>query len=622
MKATLENPVLTFPSAHEAEQSVQNDISSPWGTAMINQAADAFTAFLTAGLAGTGWTSGAWPTSVFALDSARRGGVVLQFGDNDTGTYGGAAHAPASFVANLQNDLLTLDFTGVFTADGSFFQSTALSLREFQIEASQPQILARSTPGPVPTVLPAIRRYRGPVNGVATLETCQALAHWLQPDPPPRHCLAAPGPGHGLLQLLNPISISSRTLVSGSSNGTIVMNDLWWYGQPGSSDASYPPVYAADLLQRYPIPGSQVIGTDPGLACIGRYLSTAIGSATYNGPVLQQQDWWKSSLVSLANLVPPQLDSTSPKVLSQYRVVRAVAQVEDIGHYDVYNAWDSAIISFGLLHWAYGASGSSELGAFLSFYQSTDPAGYAADFGSIGLQPGSAWNPATIDPILRMYSGKLGMYGLHDNTGNIQASQVLPLLIGTASSASADRYLSDWLRSWRGLHRVAMTLRTSSSLHHAMWFFATQRIGNLLSIPWPGGDGTDCPIVTVGGVQNLATVGQVFTSEQAVTALLRWHVNQPASLLTTSTAWPSLNPIAIQQAYAGTFSSGSGPVDVSAIAEPRRSQLQQFLVRELTGLAALAANGASLQQTITQAVSYVDPDAGALSAAADSYRGS
>jgi hypothetical protein len=609
LKGMLECPVLSFPSADEAEQSVQKDISSPWGAAMINQAADAFTASLTAGLAGTGWTSGAWPTSVFALDSARRGGVVLQFGDNDTGTYGGAAHAPASFVANLQNDLLTLGFTGVFTADGSFFQSTALALREFQIEASQPQILARGTPGPVPTVLPAIRRYRGPVNGVATLETCQALAQWLQPDPPPRHCLAAPGPGHGLLQLLNPISISSRTGVSASSNGTIVGADMWWYGDTGSTDATNPEVYAADLLQRYPIPGSEIIGTDPGLARIGRYADTAYG----NGPVLQQQDWWASSLITLANLVPPPFDPNSPAIQSLYRVVRAVANVEDIGHYDVYNAYDSAILSFGLLHWALLSGGVGELGAFLSFYQSTNPVGYAADFGSIGIQSGSAWDPTKIDPVLRIYTGTLAMCGLHDRSGTIQASQVLPLQIGTVSNPSPDRYVSDWLRSWRGLHRLAMTLRTSSSLRYAMWYFATQRVSNLLSIPWPGGSGVDCPVVTVGGVQTLATVGQVFNSEQAAAALLRWHVNQPGSLLAIT---PVFNIIAIQQAFTGTF--GGGIVNLSAIAKSDMTNLQQFLVKELIGLAPTA----DLKNTIPQAAGYKDKDAGPLSAVAYSYIGS
>jgi peptidoglycan hydrolase-like protein with peptidoglycan-binding domain len=601
-------------TVYEIEQSVQRDISSPWGTAMINQVADEFTAFLTAGLAGTGWTSGSWPTAEFAIDSARHGGFVLQFGDGDaSGTYSGTTQTPASYVANLQNDLITLGFDGLGTADGRFGEQTAMTLREFQIEASQPQIYAQNAGPATGTVaLPVIRRYRGPVNGVATLETFEALAQWLQPSPPLRHCLVQPGPGVGLLQILNPVSISARSDVAAGNNGNIIASDMWWYGQAGASAAPYPLVYAADQLQRYPIPGTEVVGTDPGLACIGQWTTEGSG-----GPAIQQGTMWASSLVSLASLVPPPLDPASNVVRSQYRVVRAVAEVEDLGHFDAYNAWDTAILSFGLMHWDYGASGFSELGAFLSFYQSTDPAGYAADFGNYGIQPGSAWDPSTIDPVLRMYNGRFAMYGLHDANGTIQAGQLLPLQIGSASAPSADRYLSGWLRSWRGLHRVAMALRTSTSLQHVQWYFATQRVSNLLNTPWPGGSGQNAPVVTAAGAQNLATIGQVFTSEQAVAVLLRWHVNQPGTLLQVTSAF---NPMAIQQAYVGAF--GTGIVDVGAIKEPARSQNQQALVTTLWNLAASAVNAAELQRTMKLAQNYKDPDAGPLSPAADSYLGS
>ena len=601
-------------SVYEIEQSVQRDASSPWGVAMINQVADKFTAFVGAGLAGTGWTSESWPTAEFAIDSARHGGFVLQFGDGDaSGTYSGTTQTPAGYVANLQNDLITLGFDGIGTADGMFGEQTAMTLREFQIEASQPQIYAQNADSAAGTmVLPVIRRYRGPVNGVATLETFEALAQWLDPNPPLRHCLVQPGPGVGLLQIQNPVSISARGNVAAGNNGNVIVSDMWWYGQAGASSAPYPLVYAADQLQRYPIPDPQIVGTDPGLACIGQWTTEGLG-----GPAIQQGTMWASSLVSLASLVPPQLDPSSNIVRSQYRVVRAIAQVEDLGYFDVYNAWDTAILSFGLMHWEYGATGSGELGAFLSFYQSTDPAGYAADFGNYGIQPGSKWDPSTIDPVLRMYNGTLAMYGLHDASKTIQAGQLLPLQIGSAAAPSADRYLSGWLRSWRGLHRVAMRLRTSTSLQHVQWYFATQRTSNLLNTPWPGDSGQNAPVVTVVGAHNLATIGQVFTSEQAVAVLLRWHVNQPPTLLTVTSAF---NPIAIQQAYVSAF--GTGIVDVSAIKEPARSQNQQALVTALWNLAASAANGADLQTTMRQAQNYTDPDAGPLSAAADSYLGS
>lgn len=584
------------------ETSVERDISSPWGAAMINSVADQFTAFLTAGLAGTAWTSSKWPTDDFAIDSERRGGMVLQFGDSDkTGTYGGQAKTPGPYVENLQNDLSTLGFTGGGTADGLFRAPTAMALREFQIEASQPQIWVKYHAQPSPNAsLPAIRRYRGPINGVADLETLQAIEHWLHPDPPPRHCRAKAGPGEGLEQISNPVSIQSRGGTKSSNPTGVIVRDMWWYTESGVGTGGAPPypfVYAIDQLQRYAIPPTEAIGADPGCVCIGKWTNEGSG-----GPAIQQGSTWASTLVTLHNLVPPPLDPNSTTIRSRYRVIRAVSQVEDVGHFDSYNCWDGGVLSFGVMHWAFLPSGLGELGAFLAFYKFRDAQAYARDFGAHGIQPEKAWDQISLDPIFRNYNARLAMYGLHDANGAIQPRQLLPLQRG---GRSKDSYMSDWLRSWRNLHRVAIALRTSVPLQQAQWFFASQRLVDLLNFPWPGGSTTNKPVVSDAGTQRPANIGEVFTSEQAVAVLLRWHVNRPLKLL----------PSAIQQAYTGAF--GSGTVDVSAIREPARSQKQEALVDKLVDL----APEDWFRNSVTTARDYSETEAGALSATADSYVG-
>jgi hypothetical protein len=589
------------------EKTVDRDLASPWGVAMLNKVADTFFDFLTAGLAGTGWTSGTWPTADFDFFSKTRGGVALQLGDNDAkGIYGGVTQAPAKFVSNLQTDLYALGFTSVGkNPDGVFGPITAMTLREFQIEATQDKVYATyDAPQTGTAILPTIRRYRGPINGVSDLETAAALHSWITPSDPPKHCLDRGGPGRGLLHILNPLTIQSRggtTLVPGA----VVNPDVWWFDQEtraNTTDKTYPWVFAVDQLQRYTIPPTQILpGPDSGSVCIGRYTTQGGG-----GPVLElykpgtqtlgQDPCWYSQLISRDNLVPPPLDPGAATVRSQYRVIRAVAEVECLGYFDVINSWDAARLSFGLFHWAFQTpqGGPSELGALLAYYKSIDLDGYAHDFGRFGIEPEKPWDPKTFGAeVPAKYIARVAMYGLYDSIGVIRADQLIPLETG---NLTATDYLGDWLRSWRNIHRVAMALRTSQSLRRAQWQFASMRLADLLGLTWPVG-GPDVPVVTVGAAQQAASVGQVFTSERAVAALIRWHVNYPDSLL------PPLGSN-LQAAYVGAF--GPGQVDVGSGTQSQKDGFQESLVAHVLIQAGLVdmASGTDLFNTITTALAY------------------
>jgi len=596
------------------EKSVDRDLTSPWGVAMLNKVADTFFDFLTAGLAGNGWTSGTWPTADFDFFSQTRGGVALQNGDNDAkGIYGGVTQTPASFVSTLQTDLYNLGFTSVGkTPDGIFGPITAMAVREFQIEASQDKIYATyDAPLSGTAVLPAIRRYRGPISGVADLETAEALHSWITPADPPKHCLDRGGPGRGLLHVLNPLTFQSY---GGSAQlpGAPIKSDLWWYNDETRADtgsATYPLVFATDQIQRYAIPAGDMINSSPLLTCVGKYYKLA-GPLLQAGPLLAQSATWASQVITRYNLVPPPLDPEADTIRSRYRVIRAVTEVEVFGRFDVINAWDAARLSFGIFHWAFQTpqGGPSELGALLAYYKSTDLDGYEHDFGRFGIEPEKPWDPKTlVAEVPAKYIARIAMYGLYDAIGVIRPDQLLPLEIG---NLTATDYLGDWLRSWRNIHRVAMVLRTSQSFRRAQWEFASMRLSDLLGLAWSV-NGPDVPYVGPA----VAQVGQVFTSENAVTALIRWHVNNPDSLLPPR--WTHL-----QTAYVAAF--GRGHVDVGAGTPIQKSALQETLVNAVLveAQAVDTAINTDLYNTIQTALAYGATVGDPLSGDAGSYKGS
>src|SRR6266487_3297975 len=114
-----------------------------------------------------------------------------------------------------------------------------------------------------------------------------------------------------------------------------------------------------------------------------------------------------------------------------------------------------------------------------------------------------------------------------------------------------------------------MTARTSPPFRAAQWNFAVLRLQTLLRRPWSTTAGG--PFVSAPGGTRPAAFGDVFTSEQAVIVLLRWHVNKPSDVVGADGA---TGPI--RRGFEQVF--GTDAIDLAAQAEPVASQNQISLV--------------------------------------------
>lgn len=603
---TLISPVL---SGSGLFGSVHADLTSPWGAAMLDEIAKRFTDFLIAGLAGDGWTTGGWPQWSTDPSLPRRrqwpllryGNFTLRLGDSDSKRlYGGQAGAVATaqtYVRNLQEDLVALGFAVVGTPDGEFGPRTAIALRALQIEA-QPdtvyQIQSGSAQGSV-AVAAATYRYRGRIHGMADWDTAEVIAQWINPDgavgntcalsvagydpknPPP----AAPQPGD---------------------------TDLWLYDD---MQDSAPRVFSTDQLGRFTIPSSKQLAGSPNSMVLGYFLTTKYGS----GPVLvKSMSWQPECEVTMDSTLPPELtpppsaDRSTAPVSSTYRVIRAVANQECYGRFDVYNAYDDGIISFGLFHWALLKSGTGELAAVFAYYRDQYPDSYERDFGRYGIYPAVAWDPTVYSGNhagdQSIYVGQLGMYGLRDAQGQVHAADLLPL------ASSTDAYMIDYMRSWHVLHRLEVALRSSDDLHRAMWKLAVRRLRDLLARPWDDGSTPNQgPKVPDGsGGLRVATFGEVLTSERAVAAVLRHHVNRPKYVINADGATGD-----VKTAYQTAF--GTGQVNM---ATDNTTAKQEAFVAKLIDRA--TAEDADYGTTVEDAAGYTDPEAGQVSHDAHSFQ--
>ncbi len=581
------------------EKSIRDDVNSPWGAAMLDEVARRFTEFLLNGLATDGWNIGTWPRKPSPL--APYGGFLLRFGDNDAARrYGGIDGAVATeqrYVRTLQEQLDRVGFTSVGTPDGAFGPGTAMALRELQIEAQQNQVWQEL---PAPTggqaVALAARRFRGRVNGCLDPETAATLAEWLNPV--------------GAVRNLCPVTVHTRT-VPASGLGPVVDQDVWRFNQVQQTNVRF---YAVDRLRRYPIPESRVIGEDPGMAAIGNFAPNLT-----TGPVLDLRTSWPEATINLRNLVPPALlppapvDVATTALGSTYRVIRAICHVECQGRYDIINAYDAGRVSIGVCHWALQSTGIGELAAMLAYYAAMDPAGFERDLGRLGIAPEKPWDRSTWTRgnDQAKFEGRLALYGLRDARGRVHPADLLPLGdLAKPNDPPADEYVIDYLRGWHNIHRLAMALRCYPSTRHLNWRFLLARLRMLLARPWHKGTANDPgPVVSGGGGFRVATFGDVFTSEQAVAALLRWHVNRPARVVGSTGA---VNET--RDAYQAVF--GTDRVVLTAMTRAAADAAQVALAQEMIDRAPAAAG---FQDTVRNAVTYADPEVGRLNAPAASF---
>jgi peptidoglycan hydrolase-like protein with peptidoglycan-binding domain len=579
---------------NEATTQLEHELMTPWGRLAFDTIADRFITFLETGLAGAdGWDLAPWYREPSPLE--RWGGGQLAHGAADPVP---AGETPGP-VRRLQLDLDALGFTPG-TADGDFGPRTAVALREFQIEAGQPhmRVPRQDGSGDYETVA-AEHRHFGPVNGVLDEETAKVLAIWtdLARVDEPQHT-----------RPLNPLRIASyRTGPAGL--GDVVHPDVRQYDDVRDGSLL---VCATDGLRRHwyaalesgaPVPEEYGPTGELPLA-LGEWTSQGSG-----GPVLNHRAHypapWPSARVTAARCQ----DGPEPVVPSQYRAVAAVAQTESAGHFDVHNCWDSARFSIGLYHWTLASDAAGELPALLGYYKHLHPGDYHDTIGRFGIQPALPWPWPQPEKSAgeAKYTGRLALHGLHDEQGTVHPHESRVLDPTGSGGLRHDRYLLDWFRSWRSIFRFTMALRSSAPFRQTQYRFALLRLQDLLGRPFQSDTGPQAagPFHDDGRV---ADFGTVFTSERAVTALLRWHVNRPAVVISHEGAQP-----VIRGAFEAACGTGRVLIDRldPAGAEARQERLVTHLIEQ--------APEPWFRQSVETAVDRVDPEHGALSRAAGSF---
>ena len=603
---------------------------SPWGQASVELLADQFAAFV----AGTVGPLGPWPDAGYGARTIGPAGAVqrlyggfdLQFGDDDANQrYGGALRAAdaGDRVAELVADLATLGFTAPAAGTTAFDPRVAMAVREFQIEAAQSQVSAERDGAR--GAHPQLRRYLGEIHGVVDAETRRTLQIWLglpRVVGDPAELLAGgrlTNPRNGLQ-----VVACASTNTPGPSASQVVAGNLWGpNGTPvGGVDGFDFAIenrrhWAVDVLLRWGTPvaaemptladfgGAAVPLQNVDVVPLGRFDTAGPDAFDIGGPQNTRTDHWSSTELTLARfLLGARADL--PAREADWRVVYGFTEPETWGFSDVVNAWDPAMLSFGWCHWTLVLlGGDGEMGAFLAWYRRRDAQGFRRDFGSWGVNA-VEWAATTrISP--GKYTAPVRVFGVRDAG---VAGTVVP-----EEPTAADAYLNHtWLRSWRTIYRAQQALRRSPAMAAANREFAVRRVWEVLANRWTGAAAfSDAD----------TTWGDLFTSEAAIVALMRWHINRPNDVYSNAAGNPdnfvsAIVNAAVVDCRAATPNVGPRiataslrlPADAGAVA------FQERLIDELVN-PAVDVNG-----TVRAATALaVRPGGVALSRAPGSYPG-
>ncbi|MEN3281422.1 MAG: hypothetical protein V7607_2562 [Solirubrobacteraceae bacterium] len=607
------------------------EAATPWGQAAVQLIADELAAWL-AGMAGP---LGGWPAAGFGARTVGPqgtttplyGGWDLQYDDSDGALrFAGAVRPadPGHHLEHLVADLRTLGFTAAATGTTEFDARVALAVREFQIEASQARVNAVRAGTRAAT--DTWRRYLGRIHGIVDAETRRMLQLWL--DLPrvagePAEMLSETG----VSEIRNGLRVVACASTPGKTPvaSPVVADDIWGpLGTPSATTGidhfdfmtTGRRHWAVDQLQRWGAPvaaeaptlgdfgGPPVPPTDVDVVPLGRYGTPGPDVYDIGGGETYETDHWSSTLLTLARFHEHPRASV-PVRDEDWPIVYGMTYPETSGFADVPNAYDKALLSFGWCHWTMVVpGGDGELGALLSWYRERDPAGFDADFARWGVAA-QLW-PATRDAPGK-HTAPILLYG-------VRAAGIASPFVALRPPA-ADGYLRHtWMRSWRTIFRVGQALRRSDGLHAAMREFAVRRIWEVLNWPWTG---------TVSFAAG-ASLGDLFTSQQAVVALMRWHINKPSRLFGAGPAFAVqllLNDAVnkADAAYRAVVPIGAANIDASTLDDPALSGAVGF---QKSLIARLTAPGAG-QDTVDApgAIAALLPGGAKLSADPGSYPG-
>ena len=279
------------------------------------------------------------------------------------------------------------------------------------------------------------------------------------------------------------------------------------------------------------------------------------------------------------------------EMISTYKVILAVSEAEAEQTFDSLNGYDQAILSMGVFHWIiFYKSSPTELPAYLAYLARVNPAEFRKYFGFFGIGIAGEWPASSASPNPFFVKGTLKWESLLTQRGLPREGAV-----DAQSKPLVRPDDAEYFRSWHWFYRWVMAQRLSVAVQRGQWFMARMRLRELVTAPW----GAAHPL----GAN--ARIGQIYSSERAVSALLRAHVNEPGQVISGGKARQRL-----RDAYAAAALSSDNPAKWNAADKQR---LHHELEKELKTI-----NG-SIHDTLDRCVNLNDPVYGALDTSVDSF---
>lgn len=443
------------------------------------------------------------------------------------GVDGGGEQEAPRHVWQLQYDLSALGFGIVGNPDGVFGRTTEMAVREFQAYAKMTRVariragvsaeqrgpahevaqLGMNADGTLSQYVDSLEpvcnaaRYTGPVCGVVNADTRRALRYWIENN---WRC---------------PVIIEAWNVANGNraslyqDGGEYAVN-LWTNDDLRSRT---PRVFYRDFTTYYSYPANRDRNA---MHALGEYAEYG----GWYGPVsLPPRHCWDE-----AELLPEKLignPAPTGATLSTFKVIRAAAEQECLGHFDSITAYDRAVISVGPCHWTICLLRSNnnnvdpgEMCGLLSLFEYENPDAFAKTCGEFGLKASESWVDANGVPNgAALWSSGQKKFASH--AAWQQAD-------GSYAALPNDKRDYEYLRNWHWFFRWVMAGRTIEGYQRCMWTMARIRVRDVLATPW--GD-------AIHGHSGL-TVGDVFTSEKAVAMIHRLHIYTPARIAEATAA--------------------------------------------------------------------------------------
>lgn len=501
----------------------------------------------------------------------------------------------------------------IVTDTETFDRRLSWALREFQIYAGMETIAVEGNPGAPHyadrlTATNNTARYAGEIHGLFSTLTAATMLAWRQNS---FRC---------------PVVIESWTVQSGAQPTRILLTtENMWRIADNTVDTNR--VFVRDLTDYYTFPKSRLTSPDRRIL-LGRYENTDTRSPpdlTHvllddnmdgAGPLCSRKSnitWDPDTDVTPERLVGrtlptnPVAGTADDDTVSTYKVINSVSLVENERAFDSVNGYDLAVMSMGVQHWT--LSRGEELGPYLAFLHTYEPTACELFFGRFGIRCSLEWPAGTAETnamyqLAKSWSAPIQQQGLPhtDADGNLTTDanwQSLP------PARNRKDYLdANYLRTWHWFYRWVMAARTGPAVQRRQWDYGRLRLNAILNADW--------------GMPAFSSIKQVYSSERMVTALLRAHVNWPASVIEIVPIPGDLHGKKKGQASADVrlaFSESNLNNIPSTWSQANIDTLQNNLEKRLR--AAMPKNN---RHTLATALDYNNPPFGALKTEKDTFK--